>query len=149
VAERQLDEAELVRYMFTHSTVTVPHVAKTFKVDPKTASYHLEKLTKQGLIVKKEKKYGSKYMLNPEITKTPTRFYLQAALTFSPTILGIILLINQNYPAASTFLAASSIIGASSSLLQLKHYQKQRLEEILTLLKKRAKSADTMSANQT
>lgn len=141
MAERQLDEAELVRYMFTHSTVTVPHVAKTFKVDPKTASYHLEKLTKQGLIVKKEKKYGSKYTLSPEITKTPTRFYLQAALTFSPTILGIILLINQNYPAASTFLAASSIIGASLSLLQLKHYQKQRLEEILALLKKRAKTA--------
>ena len=149
MAERQLDEAELVRYMYTHSTVTVPHVAKTFKVDPKTASYHLEKLTKQGLIVKKEKKYGSKYMLNPEITKTPARFYLQAALTFTPTILGILLLINQNYLVASTFLAISSTIGTSSSLLQLKHYQKQRLEEILALLRKRAKPADTMSTNQT
>jgi DNA-binding transcriptional ArsR family regulator len=142
VAERQLDEAELVRYMYTHSTVTVPHVAKVFKVDPKTASYHLEKLTRQGLVVKKEKKYGSKYMLNPEITKTPARLYLQAALTFSPTILGVMLLINQNYPAASIFLAVSSTIGASSSLLQLKRYQKQRLEEILMLLKKRTKPAD-------
>jgi len=142
VAERQLDEAELVRYMYTHSTVTVPHVAKVFKVDPKTASYHLEKLTKQGLVVKEEKKYGSKYMLNPEITKTPARLYLQAALTFSPTILGVMLLINQNYPAASIFLAASSTIGALSSLLQLRRYQKQRLEEILMLLKKRVKPAD-------
>ena len=142
MAERQLDEAELVRYMYTHSTVTVPHVAKVFKVDPKTASYHLEKLTRQGLVVKKEKKYGSKYMLNPEITKTPARLYLQAALTFSPTILGVMLLINQNYPAASIFLAVSSTIGASSSLLQLKRYQKQRLEEILMLLKKRTKPAD-------
>jgi DNA-binding IclR family transcriptional regulator len=149
VAERQLDEAELVRYMYIHSTVTVPHVAKVFKVDPKTASYHLEKLTRQGLVVKKEKKYGSKYMLNPEITKTPARLYLQAALTFSPTIIGVMLLINQNYPAASIFLAVSSTIGALSSLLQLKRYQKQRLEEILMLLKKRAKPADTMSANQT
>jgi len=142
VAERQLDEAELVRYMYTHSTVTVPHVAKVFKVDPKTASYHLEKLTKQGLVVKEEKKYGSKYMLNPEITKTPARLYLQAALTFSPTILGVMLLINQNYPTASIFLAVSSTIGALSSLLQLRRYQKQRLEEILMLLKKRVKPAD-------
>jgi DNA-binding transcriptional ArsR family regulator len=144
MAERQLDEAELVRYMFTHSAVTVPHVAKVFKVDPRTASYHLEKLARQGLIVKKEKKYGSKYLLNPEVTEIPARFYLQAALTFSPTILGLLLLINQNYLAASIFLAMSSIIGVTSSFLQLKHYQKQRLEEILTLLR-RAKPADNQT----
>jgi len=144
MAERQLDAAELVRYMFTHSAVTVPHIAKVFKVDPRTASYHLEKLARQGLIVKKEKKYGSKYLLNPEVTEIPTRLYLQAALTFSPTILGLLLLINQNYLASSIFLAMSSIIGVASSFLQLKHYQTQRLEEILTMLR-RAKPTDNQT----
>jgi len=136
VAERSLDDAQLIRYMYTHSSVTVPHIAKVFNVDPKTASYHLEKLVKLGLMVKKEKKYGSRYMLKPELTRIPTRFYIQTALTYTPLIFGIILFLQSHYLVSSIFLVLSSIFGTLSAFQQISHLKKLRLEEILALLKK-------------
>jgi len=136
VSQRQLSDAELVRYLYTHSTVTAPHIAKTFNVDPKTASYHLEKLVKLGLAAKQERSYGSKYMLKPELTKIPARFYIQLALTYTPFILGVILLLNTYYIASSLFLLLSSAVGIISTYQQLSHYRKGRLEEILMVLRK-------------
>jgi len=135
--QRQLNEAELVRYLYTRSSVTVPHIAKTFDVDPKTAFYHLEKLVQKGLVAKSERSYGSKYMLKPELTNIPLKFYLQVALTYTPLIVGVILFLNTYYMASCFFLLTSSTLGLATTYHELIHYKKGRLKEVLALLEKR------------
>lgn len=134
MSRRELDTKKLFEYLYTHNPSTIIQIAKALNVDPTTARHHLEKLIEKRLVVKQEKRYGTKYYINPELTKIPFNLYIILALTYIPYISAIFLLTLQRYLEASILLAVSSTLGLSQAYLQIYHYKKGRLKELLQLL---------------
>ncbi|MEM3703690.1 MAG: winged helix-turn-helix domain-containing protein, partial [Candidatus Bathyarchaeia archaeon] len=94
---RTVDDKRLVAFLYGHNPSTIPKIAKALNVDPTTVRHHLEKLIEKGIVIKEEKRYGTKYHLNPKLTSIPLKFYVTLAIIYIPYIVALLLLPLQQY----------------------------------------------------